>query len=158
MQHAGARVLDVPTRPPPDPTKLGPAAEARLLLLKEVARALPEATREEVHAVEERLQPLPKEVAAAAVEQLRALPEAAAAQIRSELQAVPPAAPPPGSPPAVGERLVVLEARVAALRVAVEQVQAGLRSLREVLGGCAPVDAVAQGSYPPIETPDRHPL
>ncbi len=52
----------------PDPTTISPVVEQQLALNRELTKAMPNASREEIAAVQEELQPAPDGIAIAAVE------------------------------------------------------------------------------------------
>lgn len=63
----------------PDPTKIGPVVEQQIELNRELTKAMPTASREEIAEVQEELQPAPEGATIAAVE-----PEPATAEDLSE--------------------------------------------------------------------------
>jgi hypothetical protein len=72
-----------------EPTRLGPVGAAQLRLRRDLAQAVPSASRDEAEALRQHLQAAPPEEVGATVERLRELPAAAAVALAHEVGAAP---------------------------------------------------------------------
>ena len=77
-------------RTPPQPTQLGPVAEQRLRLVRELSQAMPKGIGAVLQVIQEQLKTAPKEAIAAALEELRARPASVEATAGAAERGEPP--------------------------------------------------------------------